>query len=104
MLEWSEFSYKTLTICKNSLIYCGTFPGSLNCTCFQILTSNKTNIVGKTNNDKANYKPRSIFPLLSMFYDKLLFNQLSEYANKFLSRILYGFRKAHITEHALLTG
>ena len=82
-----------MTKCKNNSIYFGTFSGSLKCTSLQ----------KKDPFDKSNYRHISILPLLSIFCDKLLFNQLSEYTNKLLSRILYGFRKAHSTQHAFLT-
>ena len=34
-------------------------------------------------------------------HERLIYNQLSEYTESFLSPILCGFRKAHITQHAL---
>ena len=34
-------------------------------------------------------------------YERLIYNQLSEYSESFLSHILCGFRKAHSTQHAL---
>ena len=34
-------------------------------------------------------------------YERLIYNQLSEYSESFLSHILYGFRKAHSTQHPL---
>ena len=43
----------------------------------------------------------SILPLLSKVYEKVIYNQLSDYSNSFLNNILCGFRKAHSTQHAL---
>ena len=51
--------------------------------------------------DKANYRPVSILPLISKVYERLIYNQLSEYSESFLSHILCGFTKAHSTQHAL---
>ena len=51
--------------------------------------------------DKSNYRPVSILPLISKVYERLIYNQLSEYSEQFLSNILCGFRKAHSTQHAL---
>jgi len=43
----------------------------------------------------------SILPLLSKVYERVIYNQLSDYADTFLNNILCGFRKAHSTQHAL---
>ena len=43
----------------------------------------------------------SILPLLSKVYEKLIYNQLSDYSENVLNNILCGFRKAHSTQHAL---
>ena len=51
--------------------------------------------------DKANYRPVSILPLISKVYERLIYIQLSEYSESFLSHILCGFRKAHSTQHAI---
>ena len=51
--------------------------------------------------DKANYRPVSILLLLSKVYERVIYNQLSDYADNFLNNILCGFRKAHSTQHAL---
>ena len=40
-------------------------------------------------------------PLLSKVYERAIFDQLSEYMQKYLNKILCGFRKAHSTQHAL---
>ena len=43
----------------------------------------------------------SILPLLSKVYEKVIYNQLSEYSDSFLNNILCGFQKSHSTQHAL---
>ena len=50
--------------------------------------------------DKENYRPVSILPLLSKVYEKLLYNGLSDYVEKFFNVILCDFRKLHSTQHA----
>ena len=49
---------------------------------------------------KSNYRPISILPLISKVYERLIYNQLSQYTEKFLSHILCGFRRAHSTQNA----
>ena len=51
--------------------------------------------------DKENYRPVSTLPLLFKVFEKLIYKQLSNYIESFLSSILCGFRKAHNTQHAL---
>ena len=90
-----DFTYEKLTNCINNSLSEGLFPDSLK----------RANItpVHKKNDplDKENYRSVSILPLLSKIYEKAIFNQLSEHMKKFLNKILFGFRKAHSTQHAL---
>ena len=51
--------------------------------------------------DKEKYRPASVLPLLSKVFEKLLYDQLREYLEKYLNTLLSGFRKAHSTQHAL---
>ena len=51
--------------------------------------------------DKKNYRPVSVLPLLSKVFERLLYDQLSDYLEKYLNTLLCGFRKAHPTQHAL---
>ena len=46
-------------------------------------------------------RPFSILPLLSKLYEKLIYNQLSDYVENISNVILCGFRKAHNTQHEL---
>ena len=41
--------------------------------------------------DKANYRPVSVLPLLKLF-EKIIYDQLYEYLENFLSKLLCGFR------------
>ena len=51
--------------------------------------------------DKANHRPVSVLPLLSKVFEKVVYEQIYEYMEKFLSELLCGFRKAHSTLYAL---
>ena len=94
LLKEYDFTHEKLTNCiKNSLSE-GLFPDSLR--------ANITPVPKKNDPlDKENYRPVSILPLLSKVYERAIFNQLSEYMQKFLNKILCGFRKAHCPQHAL---
>ena len=48
-----------------------------------------------------NYRLVSVFPLLSKDFERLLYNQLSEYLELYLNTLLFGFRKARFVQHAL---
>ena len=49
----------------------------------------------------ANYRPVSVLPLLSKLFEKIIYDQLHDYLENFLSELLCGFRKADSTQHAL---
>lgn len=49
----------------------------------------------------ADYRPISILPTVSKLYEKVMFEQLSDFFNSRFSKLLCGFRKAHSTQHAL---
>ena len=51
--------------------------------------------------DKENYRTVSVLPLLSKVFERLLYDQLSEYLGKYLNTLSCGFRKAHSTQHAV---
>ena len=42
-----------------------------------------------------------MLPLISKIFERVIYDQLSEYLEKYLNSILCGFRKAHFTQHAL---
>ena len=52
--------------------------------------------------DKTNYRPISILPTVSKIFQRILFNQLQRFSNKFLSPLLCGFRKGYSTQYALI--
>ena len=43
----------------------------------------------------------SKLPLLSKVFEGVIYDQLSGYINRYLNKLLYGFRRAHSTQHAL---
>ena len=86
-----ENCFFDLTDCINEAIRNIKFPDSLK-------LSDITPVFKKLDpKDKANYRPVSVLPLLS----KIIYDQLYEYLENFLSELLCGFRKAHSTQHAL---
>ena len=54
--------------------------------------------------DVNNYRPISILPIFSKIFEKIVFNQLSNYLNHFklLSNSQFGFRKSLSTSHAIV--
>ena len=52
----------------------------------------------------TNYRPISIFPSFSKFFERVIYNRLINYSNKLelLSNSQYGFRKGHSTALALI--
>ena len=84
-----------LTKCVNKSVETGHFPDSLK-------LANVAPVFKKEDPfDKSIYRPVSILPLLSKVYDKVIYNQLSDYSDRFLNNILCAFQKAHNTQHAL---
>ena len=43
----------------------------------------------------------SVLRLFSKIFEKVIYDQLSKYLEKFLNILLCGFRKAHSSQHAL---
>ena len=73
----------------------GIFPDSLKfCDISPVHKKDETN-------NKENYKPVSVLPLISKIFQRIIHDQLSEYLGKYLNTILYGSRKAHSTQHAI---
>ena len=50
--------------------------------------------------DETNFRLVSVLPLLSKVFEKIMYYQLYEYAETFLNKLLYGYCKAHSTQHA----
>ena len=75
----------------------GVFPDRLN-------IKNITHVHEKDElTDKENYRPVNVLSLLSKVFERLLYDQLSDYLEKYLNTVLCGFRKAHSTQHAFFT-
>ena len=91
----SEFIFEILTKCINKFIQTGCFLDSLK-------EANITLVFKKDDLlDRSNYGSVSTQALILKVYEKRIYNQLTEYAESFLSHILCRFRKAHSTQHAL---
>ena len=52
--------------------------------------------------EKSNYRPISILPNLSKIYERLLYDQMYSYFDKFFVKYQCGFRKGYIAQHCLL--
>ena len=90
----SEFIFEILTKCINKFIQTGCFLDSLK-------EANITLVFKKDDLlDRSNYGSVSTQALILKVYEKRIYNQLTEYAESFLSHILCRFRKAHSTQHA----
>ena len=84
-----------LTDCTNNALSQGIFPDSLKLT-------NITPVHKKDEaTDKENYRPVSVLPLFSKISEKDIYDQLSQYLEKYLCSLLCGFRKAHSSQHPL---
>ena len=95
ILKKSNFSFDELTECVNYTLKNGKFPDSLkNAKLPQFIKKDDPA-------DKVNHCPVSVLPLLSKIFERVIYNQLGEYMDLFLNKLLCGFRKAHSTQHAL---
>ena len=83
----------TVKVCVNEALTTGSFPDSLKC-------ANVRPIYKKVNPfDKNNYRPVSTLPLLSKVYERVIYEQASNYFEPFSNEVLCGFRKAYSTQH-----
>ena len=81
--------------CINGSLSKGSFPDSLK-------LGNITPVHKKGQpTGKENYRPVSVLPLLSKFFERLIYDQLNEHLEQYLNSLLCGFRKAHSTRHAV---
>ena len=95
ILKNSEFCFSELTKCINKAFNENKFPDTLK-------LSDIVPVFKKLDpTDKTNFRPVSVLPLLSKVFEKIMYDQLYEYAETFLNKLLCGFRKAHSTQHAL---
>ena len=51
---------------------------------------------------KNNYRPVSVLPNMSKIFERIIFRQISNYMESFLSKYQCGFRKGYSTQHCLL--
>ena len=80
-----------LTDCINDALFRGIFPDSLK-------VANITPVHKKDEaTDKKNYRPVSVLPLFSKIFEKVIYDQLSQYLEKHLNSLLCGFQKAHFS-------
>ena len=93
IMKLNEFIFEILTSFINKSFETDCFPDRLK----------EENITPFFKKDdpvhKSSYKPVSILPFISKVYKRLIYNQLSEYAERFLSHIWCVFRKVHSTQH-----
>ena len=91
----SNFSFDELTICVNYVLINQQFPITLK-------NANVTPVHKKDDpTDKTIFRPVSAMPLLSKVFERVIYNQLGKYMDTFLNKLLWRFRKAHSTQHAL---
>ena len=85
-----------ITNCINKCISIKSFPDELK-------VADVIPVLKKEDpNNKANYRPISLLPLISKIFERVLFEQIEKFSEKILSPKLCGFRKGHSTPHALL--
>ena len=72
ILRESDFTFDTLTNFMNKSIEAGYFSESLKQTSLPFLKKDDSL-------DKSNYRPVSILLLISKVYERLIYNQLSQY-------------------------
>ena len=55
-----------------------------------------------SNTEKENYRPVSVLSNISKIYERLIFQQISSYFEKILSKYQCGFRKGYSAQHCLI--
>ena len=73
----------------------GSFPDSLKCVHVRPIHKNVDPF------DKKNYRLVGILPLLTKVYERVIYEQASNYFEPFFNEILCGYRKAPSRQHAL---
>ena len=82
ILKQSRFTYELLTDCINGAIVGGNiFPDSLK---FADITPEHQK--DETTN-KENYRPISVLRLISKIFERIMYDQLSEYLEKYLNSV-----------------
>ena len=87
---------KDLANCINECIKQNKFPNKLKIADITLIFKKEDPL------DKTNYRPISILATVSKIFERLLFNQLQRFSNKFLSPLFCGFRKGYSTQYALI--
>ena len=76
ILKQSGFTYQMKTDCINGALSQGIFPDSLK-------LAKITSVQKK--DDKENYRPVSVLPSFSKIFEKVIYDQLSQYLEKYLN-------------------
>ena len=87
--------FKSLTDCINESITKCCFPGELKAADVSPIYKDGDHL------SKENYRPISILSNISKVFERILFDQITGFTEKFLSPKLCGFRKGYSTQHAL---
>ncbi len=93
-----DASIRPITIIINQMLNTGIFPDKLKLP--------KIMLVYKKDDESlfTNYRPISLLPTISKFFEKVIFKQLYQFFQdkKLLYNAQYGFRTKHSTEYAAL--
>ena len=83
-------------IAKNECLDKGFFPGELKCT--EFIPVYEKNV----KKDKNNYRPASVLSNISKLYENCMLQQINEYFESLLSKLLCGSRQGFSAQHCLL--
>ena len=83
-------------IAKNERLDKGFFPGELKCT--EVVPVYEKN----DKKDKNNYRPASVLSNISKLYENCMLQQINEYFESLLSKLLCGSRQGFSAQHCLL--
>ena len=92
----SKVNINALCDCINANINNNIFPDELKLADITPAFKKDENVY------KTNYRPVSILSGFSKIYERVLYNQMEQYANEKLSIHLCGFRKGYSTQYALI--
>ena len=94
--ENADFFAEHICLQFNEMICSSKFPSSFK-------FANVTPVFKNgTRNQKDNYRPVSILPVIAKVFEKLISKQLSNHFENILSKFQCGFRKGFGTQHGLL--
>ena len=95
ILKQSGFTYQMLSGCMKDALSRGILSDS-------IQLANITPVYKQDKvTDKEIYRLVSVLLLFSKIFEKVIYDQLCQYLEKYLNSLLCGFQKAHSTQHAL---